>query len=214
MKLLLLTTIAASVPHYLEAWGDVSITKGTYSITQPTIRPLFNTKQFQDVLMSVNGIAGTYYDYVKANASAIISGSTWNKVLHDGVFVGVIPTASAGSADYTAAANALAQSKAAEGFELVLYTKTGMGDGQQANNPWLQEFPDPITRVSWDNYVTVSNADAKKLGLSNEIVANGGLNGSYAAITTADGVKLENVPVIVQPGQAVGTVGIGFRLWS
>ena len=54
------------------------------------------------------------------------------------------------------AANALAQSKSAAGFELVLYTKTGMGDGQQANNPWLQEFPDPITRVSWDNYVTVS----------------------------------------------------------
>jgi molybdopterin-containing oxidoreductase family iron-sulfur binding subunit len=50
-----------------------------------------------------------------------------------------------------------------------------MGDGQQANNPWLQEFPDPITRVS--NYVTVSNADAKLLEMSNEIVANGGLNG-------------------------------------
>jgi MoCo/4Fe-4S cofactor protein with predicted Tat translocation signal len=202
-----LTTIAASVPHYLEAWGDVSITKGTYNITQPTIRPLFNTKQFEEVLMSVNGIAGTYYDYLKANASVIISGSTWNKVLHDGVFVGVIPTASAGSTDYATAANALAQSKAAEGFELTLYTKTGMGDGQQANNPWLQEFPDPITRVSWDNYVTVSNADAKKLGLSNEIVANGGLNGSYATIT-ADGVKLEKVPVIVQPGQAVGTLGL------
>ena len=91
---------------------------------------------------------------------------------------------------------------------MVLYTKTGMGDGQQANNPWLQEFPDPITRVSWDNYVTVSKADAKKLELSNEIVANGGLNGSYATITTADGVKLENVPVIVQPGQAVGTIGL------
>jgi molybdopterin-containing oxidoreductase family iron-sulfur binding subunit len=66
-------------------------------------------------------------------------------------------------------------SRSAAGFELVLYTKTGMGDGQQANNPWLQEFPDPITRVSWDNYVTVSNADAKLLEMSNEIVANGGL---------------------------------------
>ena len=89
-----------------------------------------------------------------------------------------------------------------------LYTKTGLGDGQQANNPWLQEFPDPITRVSWDNYATVSNADAKLLGLSNEIVANGGLNGSYATITTADGIKLEKVPVIVQPGQAIGTIGL------
>ena len=99
--------------------------------------------------------------------------------------------------------------KPASGFELLLYTKTGLGDGQQANNPWLQEFPDPITRVSWDNYVTVSQADAKKLGLENRIVANGGLNGSYATLTV-NGAKLENVPVIVQPGQAVGTLGLSF----
>ena len=203
-----LTTIAAAAPHYLESWGDVSITKGTYGLTQPTIRPLFNTKQFQDVLLSLNGNAGTFYDYLKVNIASNAAGSTWNKVLHDGIFVGTIPSSSAGSADYTAAANALAKSKSASNFELVLYTKTGLGDGQQANNPWLQEFPDPITRVSWDNYVTVSNADAKRLGLSNEIVANGGLNGSYANITTADGVALENVPVIVQPGQAVGTLGL------
>ena len=136
----------------------------------------------------------------------MIAGSSWNKVLHDGVYVGVVPTSAAGTADYNGAANALAQAKSA-GLELVLYTKTGMGDGQQANNPWLQEFPDPLTRVSWDNYVTVSNADAKKWGLTNEIVANGGLNGSYVTLT-ANGVKLENVPVIVQPGQAVGTVGM------
>ncbi len=205
-----ITTIAAAAPHYLESWGDVSITKGTYSLTQPTIRPLFDTKQFQDVLLSLNGISGTFYDYLKANSASIIAGSTWNKVLHDGVFVGTIPAAAGGTADYTGAANALAQSKAAAGLELVLYTKTGLGDGQQANNPWLQEFPDPITRVSWDNYVTVSAADAKKYELSNEIVADGGLDGSYATITTADGVKLENVPVIVQPGQAVGTVGLAF----
>ena len=203
-------TIAAPVPHYLESWGDLVLTKGTYSLTQPTIRPLFDTKQFQDVLMSINGLTGSYYDYLKAYSSNYIVGSTWNKVLHDGIFVGAPQVTSGGTADYASAANELAKSKAGAGLELVLYTKTGMGDGQQANNPWLQEFPDPITRVSWDNYVTVSNADAKTLGLSNEIVGNGGLNGSYATITTADGAKLENVPVIVQPGQAIGTVGLAF----
>ena len=203
-----ITTIAAPAPHYLESWGDVMITKGTYSLTQPTIRPIFNTKQFQDVLLSLNGVAGTFYDYLKANSAGIIAGSSWNKVLHDGVFVIGSTTLSGGSVDYAAAANAVSKSKSTGDFELVLYTKTGLGDGQQANNPWLQEFPDPITRVSWDNYVTVSNADAKKLGLTNEIVANGGLNGSYATITTADGLKLDNVPVIVQPGQAIGTVGL------
>ena len=204
----LVSTIAAAAPHYLESWNDLSIIKGSYSITQPTIRPLFNTKQFQDVLLSLNGQAGSFYDYIKANSATVTVGSSWNKVLHDGVYVGAIPNIGAGSADYSAAANALAKSKAVQGLELVLYTKTGLGDGQQANNPWLQEFPDPITRVSWDNYLTVSNADARKYEMSNEIVANGGLNGSYATITSSDGVKLENVPVIVQPGQAVGTVGL------
>jgi molybdopterin-containing oxidoreductase family iron-sulfur binding subunit len=60
----LVSTIAAPVPHYLEAWGDLSITKGAYSLTQPTIRPLFDTKQFEDVLMNLNGMSGDYYDYL------------------------------------------------------------------------------------------------------------------------------------------------------
>ena len=202
-----IVSIAAPAPHYLESWGDLELTSGTYSLTQPTIRPIFDTKQFQDVLLSVNGTAGTFYDYLKTNSGAYTAGASWNKVLHDGVAVLGSSALAGGAIDAATAANAVARSKSAGDFELVLYTKTGLGDGQHANNPWLQEFPDPITRVSWDNYVTVSNADAKKLGLSNEIVANGGLNGSYATITV-DGVKLENVPVIVQPGQAVGTLGL------
>ncbi|HLP62895.1 TAT-variant-translocated molybdopterin oxidoreductase [Flavobacterium sp.] len=199
------TTIAAAAPHYLESWNDHSLTKGSYSLTQPTIRPLFNTKQFQDVLLLLNGTPGSYYDYIKANSASYTAGATWNKVLHDGVAASAEATLVGGTADYAAAASALAQSKPA-GLELVLYTKTGMGDGQQANNPWLQEFPDPITRVSWDNYLTVSQADAKELKLMNEIVANGGLNGSYAEVTVGN-VKM-TIPVIVQPGQAKGTVGL------
>jgi molybdopterin-containing oxidoreductase family iron-sulfur binding subunit len=200
------TNIAIPTPHYLESWNDLSLTKGTYSLTQPTIRPLFSSKQFQEALLSWTGNSSSYYDYIKANSAGVTSGSTWNKIVHDGIYVGIPTAVSAVSADYAAAANALAKSKASEGFELVLYTKTGLGDGQQANNPWLQEFPDPITRVSWDNYVTVSKADAEKLGLENKIVANGGLNGSYATITVG-GSKLD-VPVIIQPGQAKGTLGL------
>ena len=204
-----ITTIAIPAPHYLESWNDLMLTKGTYSLTQPTIRPLFSSKQFQEGLLSWNGNSAAYYDYIKANASAYSNGASWNQTVHDGIAVGTPAGASASSADYAAAANALAQSKPAKDFELVLYTKTGLGDGQQANNPWLQEFPDPITRVSWDNYVTVSPQDAsdKSLDFENRIVANGGLNGSYATLTV-NGIKLENVPVIVQPGQAKGTLGL------
>jgi molybdopterin-containing oxidoreductase family iron-sulfur binding subunit len=202
-----ITTIAVPAPHYLESWNDLMLTKGTYSLTQPTIRPLFSSKQFQEGLLSWTGNSVDYYDYIKANAVSYTNGASWNQTLHDGVAVGASVGASASSADYAAAANALAKSKPANGFELVLYTKTGLGDGQQANNPWLQEFPDPITRVAWDNYVTVSKADADTLKLDNNIVANGGLNGSYATLTV-NGIKLENVPVIVQPGQAKGTLGL------
>ncbi|MEN9322642.1 MAG: hypothetical protein RL699_422 [Bacteroidota bacterium] len=202
-----LTTIAAPVPHYLESWNDFMLTKGTYSLQQPTIRPLFDTKQFQDCLLSLAGNTTSYYNYLQASAAGIISGSSWNTVLHDGVYAGVSGGLTAGAVNYSAAASAVAGASAAKGFELILYTKTGLGDGQQANNPWLQELPDPITRVSWDNYLSVSRVDAEKLGLQNNNVANGGLNGSYANIT-ANGVTISNVPVIVQPGQANGTVGL------
>ncbi|RDI15815.1 TAT-variant-translocated molybdopterin oxidoreductase [Flavobacterium sp. AG291] len=200
-----ITTIAAAAPHYLESWGDVSVAKGYYAVTQPTIRPLFNTKQFQDALLAWSGNAQDYYTYLKA--SAVATGKTWNQLVHDGVAISEVAPVSAGAADFAGAAANLAASKASGKLELVLYTKTGMGDGQQANNPWLQEFPDPITRVSWDNYVTVAKADAEKLGLENWNVANGGLNGSYVSIDV-NGKKLENVPVIIQPGQAVGTIGL------
>lgn len=203
-----LTTVAAAAPHYLESWGDVQIVKGNFGLTQPTIRPLFNTRQFQEALMIWNGIEGTYYDYLKQNWSGILSGKTWNQAIHDGVFVSETTASNnAAAADFNAAASALAQSKSSSGLELHLYTKTGMGDGQQSNNPWLQEFPDPITRVSWDNYVTISKADAEQYELINRNVANGGLNGSYVTLTVGN-AKLENVPVIIQPGQAKGTLGL------
>ncbi len=202
-----ISTIGAATHHYLESWNDHMLTPGTLSITQPTIRPLFNSRQFQDALLMWTGSDVKFYDYIKANTSSAFPGSKWNQMIHDGVYSAAATSSiGAGSADYSAAASALAQAKSAGEFELVLYTKTGLGDGQQANNPWLQEFPDPITRVSWDNYLTVSKADADKLEMTNRIVADGGLNGSYATITV-NGISLD-VPVIVQPGQAVGTIGL------
>ncbi|ULC59428.1 TAT-variant-translocated molybdopterin oxidoreductase [Flaviramulus sp. BrNp1-15] len=208
----------AAAPHYLESWGDVEIKKGHYGLTQPTIRPLFDTRQFQEALLKWTGNDVSYHDYIKdAWGSTILGGSSFNQALHDGVFVGTIATevevadlesndteTPSGNAARTLASSA----KANGGLELTLYTKVGMGDGQQANNPWLQEFPDPLTRTSWDNYLTVSKVDADALGLTNTHVANGALNGSYANIT-ANGVTIK-APVIIQPGQAKGSVGLAF----
>jgi len=204
----LASKIALGTMHYLESWNDLMLTKGTYSLTQPTINPLFKqTKQLQDLLLDWSENKTSYYDYLKTNSVSYTSGASWNKVVHDGFVVGTGASIGAASGDFGSAASALAKSAAKGKMELILYTKTGLGDGQQANNPWLQEFPDPITRVSWDNYITISKADADAKGLVNFNVANGGLNGSYVTLNV-DGVKLENVPVIIQPGQAIGTIGL------
>ena len=212
----LLCNYLAPAPHYLESWGDVEIKKGQICLTQPTIRPLFNTRQFQDSLLAWTGQEVTYYEYLKNNWSN--ASTSWNQALHDGFVAGSIPVAEEiaemssatanGAITLSSAVAALAQEEAStSGYELTLYSSTGIGNGEQANNPWLQEFPDPITRTSWDNYLTMSKADADKLGIENEITSKGALNGNYVNITL-DGRTIENVPVYVQPGQAPGSVGL------
>ncbi|MGC6479230.1 MAG: TAT-variant-translocated molybdopterin oxidoreductase [Flavobacteriaceae bacterium] len=197
----------AATPHYLEAWGDYEFKAGHYALAQPTIQPLFDTRQFQDVLLDLIGAETNYYDAIQNYwESSILNGGSWNQALHDGFYTvtAADETQQLQAPDVTAQLASLSSQSSA--MSLVLYTKTGMGDGQQGNNPWLQEFPDPITRVSWDNYLTVSQADANRLGLMNENTSNGALNGSYATVQVGD-AKL-TAPVIVQPGQAVGTVGL------
>lgn len=220
----------AAASHYLESWGDTQIKKGHFGLTQPVIRQLFDTRQLQQSLLTWMGSEQNWYDYIRETWTAgILAGGDWNQALHDGIYApGAMAmadpeTAAAEGADKeNASAPASGEAPAAPaiteavrrlagaaetGMSLVLYTKTGMGDGRQASNPWLQEFPDPITRVTWDNYVTVSKKDARELGLVNEHVANGGLDGSYVNLTVG-GTTLSQVPVIIQPGQAEGTLGL------
>jgi len=196
----------AATPHYLESWGDAELKKGHFSLIQPTIRPLFDTRQFQDCLLAWTGSsASSYHDYIKGYwQSNVLGGASWSKALHDGVF------ASDFSADYGSLPETGTPARhfdTGDAMALCLYSKTGLGDGRQANNPWLQELPDPISRATWDNYLTVSAADAAGLGLTNTHVANGALNGDYVRVSVGDTV-LEKVPVLIQPGQAVGTVGL------
>lgn len=78
----------AALPHYLESWGDVEMKTGHYGLVQPTIRPLFDTKQFQEALLLWNGNTATYHDYIKNHWTSDILGETsWNDTLHDGVYV-------------------------------------------------------------------------------------------------------------------------------
>ncbi|SHG13314.1 quinol:cytochrome c oxidoreductase iron-sulfur protein precursor [Salegentibacter echinorum] len=202
----------AAIPHYLESWGDVQFTPSKFSLTQPTIRPLFDTRQLQDCLLRWSGNNTSYKDYLKETWSGQL-GKGWSKALHDGVFESTSPVseettgASAVSLDSGSARRNLSKETEGGNIELSLYTKVSMGDGQQFNNPWLQEMPDPITRTTWDNYVTMSRVDAEKLDIENYTVSNGALNGGYVNIKLGD-VSVNNVPVIIQPGQAAGSIGL------
>ena len=206
--------VAAS-NHYLESWGDFELVSGNFSLAQPVIKTLFDTKQFQELLLTWTDNKLTIHDYIKDNwKNNILNSGDWNKALHDGVYYEAAKIKRPISYSSPKLFKILSDSSS-NLYELNIYAKTGMGDGKHANNPWLQEFPDPLTRATWDNYLTVSEYDAKERGLylepstffnqsSND--ANGGLNGKYAIIKLGD--KTIKAPVIVQPGQARGTVGL------
>ncbi len=219
-----ISKFVAAENHYLESWGDFSPADNHYSLQQPTIKTLFDTRQFEECLMAWSELGGSYIDFIKTNWNAGILGTTdWKKVLHDGVFTKSSAVAEEMAADTvseeggvsvdlaSAAAAALANAKKAPAMEINFSQMIGMGVGTIANNPWLLEFPDPISRVSWDNYLSVSAADATELGLKNWNESNGALNGSLVNLKVG-GKTLENVPVFIQPGQTIGTasLAVGF----
>jgi molybdopterin-containing oxidoreductase family iron-sulfur binding subunit len=204
--------------HYLESWGDVSPRPGHYALVQPTIFPLHKTRAMQESLLKWTGSSDTYQDYVKRywqeNLFSSLGGdglydNWWMTSLHDGVRVAAtLPTASAATANAdlgTASAGIARQAAALAGaFEVTFYEKVGTGNGMQANNPWLQELPDPVSKVVWDNYITMSPSDMKKLQFTTEREQE---VESDVAEVTINGVAYK-LPVYAQPGQAAGTIGI------
>ena len=199
---------ALPATHFLESWGDTQFSEGKFGLVQPTIQPLFKTRQVQDSLLKWSGSDSTYFDFLKNFWSTeVLAGSSWNKALHNGYFnKTTITDVSIKEVAIDIVATRLKKSTTASKMELNLYVKTGLGDGKQANNPWLQEFPDPITRTSWDNYLTMSMADARDLGFSNPVKDNGAINGDYAKVSVNGNEVV--VPVMIQPGQAKGSVGL------
>ena len=214
------TTLWAPQPHYLESWGDVEFKYGHYGLMQPCIRPLFNTKQWQDCFLQWIGHKESYYDFIKAHwENYILKGFSWEQALHDGTFVDnekrfdfeqqeeerlSLFRTKESFTDISISQLLISQSKTP--FELSLYTSTALGDGQQANNPWLQELPDPIHRTTWDNFLTMHPTDAQTLGIENWHTADGALDGHQAKIS-ANG-KTIVAPVLITPAQAQGSVGL------
>ncbi len=202
--------------HFLESWGDAEAKTGHYSFIQPTIYPLFKTRQWQDSLLKWSGATTDYLGYLKSFWSTKLTGANaWDKALQDGV-VGT-PAATLGSTIYNGGAVAaalakIASEKVSAAIELQLYQKVAIGAGQGAANPWLQEMPDPVTRATWDNYLIVSPTMAKTL-LDIDLYNNGQAD-SYEVIPAKKVVEIKvngktiQLPALIIPGTHPNTVGI------
>jgi molybdopterin-containing oxidoreductase family iron-sulfur binding subunit len=207
--------------HWLESWGDAELKTGYYSLIQPTINPLFKTRAFQTSLIKWSAAAGSmvqdYETYFRTYWNAKLGSSDlYNKALQDGV---VEPTAMpVGGGSYNAgklneAAAAIATAKGGP-VEVVLYEKVSIGNGSQANNPWLQELPDPVTKVTWDNYAMISPAYAKELLGLDVMNQEGGNQSDYEVHPEKPVVKITvgkntiELPVIVIPGMNKYTVAL------
>ncbi|MEE2953751.1 MAG: TAT-variant-translocated molybdopterin oxidoreductase [Bacteroidota bacterium] len=190
--------------HNLESWGDAKPYYNYVSLMQPTISPLFNTRQFQDSIISwaeMNEV--DYYSYLKKFWSN--KGIKWNQALHDGDFN--LSESKYFPKRFVFQGKLTDNKTQDKNIEIALYESIALGDGAQANNPWLQEFPDPITRACWDNYITISPSTARDFGLKNWNISNGALNGSLVNIKSGN-ISLNNLPVMIQPGQANKTIGM------
>ncbi|MGV3629650.1 MAG: TAT-variant-translocated molybdopterin oxidoreductase [Bacteroidota bacterium] len=205
--------------HALEAWNDYNVKMNHYAIAQPTIRPLHNTAAAQESFMVWSGKASrggkdskVYYELIRNNwvtygfpmqTEYADADTYWGMMVHDSC--SDIPAVAATSPAFNdgALSGISSQVKAGKGIEIVLYQKAGIGTGDQANNPWLQELPDPISKVTWDNYITMnpSEMDGKYATTFDQE------NGLNVATVKVGGVSL-TLPVYPSPGQAIGTIGI------
>lgn len=198
-----LAGFVAAADNFLESWGDAMPAAGKYSVSQPAISKLYDTRSFDEVLLALTGNTSTTYDLMKESWKDIFSksgaadfGTFWRTALHNGVFeMPVVGSQPAFKGDVNAAAAAIK----AEGsdLELVVYEKLGLGNGSLAGNPWLQEMPDPISKACWDNYLAVSIKYARENGLNEGDIVK----------VSANGYEVE-VPVLIQPGTYPGTVAL------
>jgi molybdopterin-containing oxidoreductase family iron-sulfur binding subunit len=185
--------------HYLEAWGDVRSFDGTVSFAQPLIEPLYGGKSAIEILsMVAEPEPRSGHEIVRATALAAYVGldfeGFWQRALHDGVVPGSAwPEIQPGLRP----AEIRVTAPASEGLEVVFLQDSKVYDGRFANNAWLQELPDPLTKVTWDNAVLVGPATAAELGVkSDDLVV----------------LRLESrevtLPVYVMPGQAQRSLAV------
>ncbi len=192
--------------HYLESWGDAMAWDGTYMAVQPLIQPLFGGKTTGEVLSALNSRKPSKaYDVIRSSFANMVNGSPrvpknnaafekrWKRFMHDGhMNLNGGPVASALPLKGNAiAAPAIGHGLSAENLEVSFALDQSVFDGRFANNAWLQELPDFMTKLTWDNAALISPATADELDVK---------HGDLVELDYA-GNKLE-MAVYVLPGQA------------
>ncbi len=169
------STWSLNQSHWLESWGDVASWDGTISPVQPMIKPLYDGRSVIELLALFAGADTTdAYELVRATwrqRSGLFASlgfdKGWRRALHDGLVAGTATSAPRVSVNTGAIAQQIpAIPRASAGIEATYAADPRLGDGSNANNGWLQELPDPVAKIAWDNPVLMSPATAERLGLS------------------------------------------------
>jgi MoCo/4Fe-4S cofactor protein with predicted Tat translocation signal len=230
-----LCTHAAPAHHFLESWGDAEPKAGMMSLIQPTIAPLFATRQAEHSLLEWADSTELnrqdeqpYYQYLKSYwASEIFNlqskystpAAFWDMCLHDGIFefsdfneMGAVVFSPAVSIDV----NAVSKPSTSE-VEISFYETVNIGNGQYAHNPWLQEMPDPVNRTVWGNYLSVPvEWDEKNIngwkgledGQNVEVEANG--QKIICTVVRTFGQAPGSVAIALGGGRQAGGCGVGY----
>ncbi len=207
--------VIAPVHHTLESWGDAEPKRGQFGLVQPTISPLFDTRQMETSIMMVLGSSfmtadQPYYEYLKdawkssqftMQSKFASFDAFWNGVLYEGVFEASVNNAGENFSMDAASINVTKPSSS--GLELSFTEPISTGNGTYADNPWLQEMPDPVTRTSWGNYLSVP---IKFDGIKKFSGYNDLKDGDLVTLTIGD--KSVTLPVIQQFGQMPGTISV------
>ena len=200
--------------HYFEAWGDGRSGDDAYVSVQPMVLPLYGGWSELDLLARIAGlpkpqgpelIQETFRSF---NAGATDFDSAWNKFLHDGFTTWRHPRQAVPSLDISSAVAFLKDHAAPQALagdqqlEVVFVPDNKVYDGRYANNGWMQEMPDPVTRLTWDNAALMSLATAQKLGIQN-------LNIEFTADTieiSLGGNQRIEIAALVAPGHADNSI--------
>jgi molybdopterin-containing oxidoreductase family iron-sulfur binding subunit len=186
--------------HDLEAWGDARSFDGTLSITQPLIAPLYDGKSALEVLATLIESPGAEgYELVRATWNRRVHGTPeafeaqWHRWLRDGVVHLPVSPGAAGPAAMISPDELLAGAASAAApagtMWLNFRASAAVWDGRHANNGWLQELPDPVTKLTWDNAAWLSPATAATLKVDDGDVVKLSVNDTHL-----------EVPVLVVPG--------------